>query len=251
MTGIQAHTHAERAHIARQLIPLLQQKFGATLLAIAAQGSFARGDDGPYSDLELIAFVQNSPADGSRGYGKIYQGMLIEVVWKTPEHYLRDVQKPSEDWYLAGSDQLLPLYGAPFIQQLEARKQQVAFAKFLDIARHHWHKVQESTAKVLNALHRNKRQHLPLLLFDMYRHMAISLALLNQQPYTTFATILEEAIQLEWTPEGFIALSNKIVKNPFQDMEELQLLVEQVFTGLEQQFEQLGVRLYDTDFAPH
>ena len=72
------HTHAERDEILRTVIvPMLQKELGKNLIAIAADGSFARNEDRDYSDLELLVFVKNSK-HLPNGFSKVHNGLLIE-----------------------------------------------------------------------------------------------------------------------------------------------------------------------------
>jgi len=115
--GIRSHTHADRQQAIEELIPLIRQKFGANLIALAASASFARGEDTDFSDLELTAFVHALP-DGARrgGMSRIRDGMLVELVWPTREAYLPSTRDVSRQWYIAGSDTLLPLINPAFIE---------------------------------------------------------------------------------------------------------------------------------------
>ena len=61
--------------------------FGDNLIALASTGSFARGDDGAYSDLEATAFLTEMPP-GKRGVGRIVDGLLIELIWTTRQAWL-------------------------------------------------------------------------------------------------------------------------------------------------------------------
>lgn len=56
------HEGSQRILI-KEMIPLIKKKFGENLLALAAEASFARGEDTDYSDLELIAFVKELPGE--------------------------------------------------------------------------------------------------------------------------------------------------------------------------------------------
>ncbi|HEX2208027.1 MAG TPA: nucleotidyltransferase domain-containing protein [Longimicrobium sp.] len=78
--SLKPHTRAEREAAATALIPLWQRKFGHGLLAVAATGSFARGDDRAYSDLELLVFLRDMPGPGEDPYlQRVVDGMLVEA----------------------------------------------------------------------------------------------------------------------------------------------------------------------------
>jgi hypothetical protein len=204
--GIQPHTHAERAAIIERLIPLWQQKFGENLLAIAACASYARGEDCAYSDLELEVFLKEMPPEGQdRCLQRVVDGMLIEAAYFTPEQYLAEHSAIAPHWHLSASNVLLPLYNAPLI---EALVQQVKAAEhtpeeFIHQAACQRYELQESFAKVLNAVEQNNVEGVSLLLFDAVLHLLHVLALLNRQPFRTFARYITQARSFEIKPARF------------------------------------------------
>ncbi len=244
MKGLKKHTHQDRQHIVVEILPQIREKFGDNLIALAAQGSFARGEDSDYSDLELIAFVKKMP-EGWHGVGKIRDGLLVELVWTTREKYIAETLEVTEEWYLSASDRLLPIINAEFINELSAYRAENLKEKCLAEAARHWHEVQESTSKVLNAIKAENRDGLPLVLFDMMRHFLISLSLLNQTPYTTFARFVSEARTFAIKPPEFDYLLKLIVEGAYQDLQKLENLVVSVFSQFEEIFEDLGIELYD------
>ncbi|HEX8072446.1 MAG TPA: hypothetical protein VF546_21040 [Pyrinomonadaceae bacterium] len=234
-----------------ELVPLVRAKFGANLVALAATASYARGEDAAYSDLELTAFVARMP-EGQRwgSVGKIRDGLLVELIWTTKEIYLADTREVTANWYLAGSDTLLPLINRPFIEELNAYKVENLREKCLARAAKHWHEAQEATAKVLNAIPACNREGVPLLVFDMLRHMLIVLSFLNQTSYVTFARFVSQAQAFKLKPAGFDALVAIVVEGTYQDLPALERNVVRVFSEFEALFAALGIELYDKDLAP-
>lgn len=244
MKGLKKYTHQDRQHIVEEMLPQILEKFGDNLIALAAQGSFARNEDLDYSDLELIAFVREMPA-GRHGIGKIRDGLLVELVWMTREEYIAETLEVTKIWYLSASDKLLPIINAEFINELSEYRAENLKKKCLAEAKHHWHEVQESSSKVLNAIVSENREGLPLVLFDMTRHFLISLSLVNQTPYTTFARFVSEARLFEIKPPDFENLLEIMIKGTYQDLEQLEEIVINVFSQFEEIFEDLDVRLYE------
>jgi hypothetical protein len=251
MKGIRSYSHAERQQVIEELIPLVRRKFGANLVALAAAASFARGEDAAYSDLELTAFVNQLPAGELRGMGRIRDGMLVELTWTTREAYLANTRDVTGEWYIAGSDTLLPLINAPFIEDLNRYQVERLREKCLAQARSRWYDVQESTAKVLNAILAGNRDGLPLLLFDMTLHMLIVLAFLNQTPYVTFARFVAQARAFELKPASFDTLLDAIVQGDYRDHAAVRATVQDVFSQFEGIFEALGIQLYDSSIDPN
>ena len=246
MKGLKKYTHHERQKIIEKILPQIRRKFGDNLIALAAQGSFARNEDFDYSDLELIAFVKEMPV-GHWGIGKIVDGLLVELIWTTRENYIAETLEVTDMWYLSASDKLLPIINAEFINELKNYRAENLKEKCLAEAVRHWHEVQESTAKTLNAIASKNRDGLPLVLFDMVRHFLVSLSLLNQTPYTTFSRFVSEARNFAVKPAEFDDLLDLIVKGEYQDLQFLEAKIETVFSQFEAIFEDLGVELYDEE----
>lgn len=244
MKGLKKHTHHDRQRVIEEILPQIREKFRDNLIALAAQGSFARNEDSDYSDLELIAFVKKMP-EGRHGIGKIRDGLLIELVWTTRENYIAETLEVTKMWYLSASDVLLPIINTEFINELSKYRIENLREKCLAEAKHHWHEVQESTSKVLNAIEAENRDGLPLVLFDMTRHFLISLSLLNQTPYTTFARFVSEARVFAIKPPKFDSLLEIIVQGAYQDLPKLEDLTVTVFLQFEKIFEKFGIDLYE------
>ena len=252
MKGLKRHSHQERQQAIEEIIPLIQRKFEENLVALAACASYSRNEDSDYSDLELIAFVKEMP-EGERqgGMGKIRDGLLVELEWMTAETYLQDILEVTDKWYIAGSDTLLPLINKPFIDKLSSYRVENLREKCLARATHHWHEVQEATAKVLNAITATNREGIPLLVFDMMHHMLIILSFLNETPYVTFARFITQAKTFRVKPESFDKLVEIVVKGTYQDFPSLEETVERVFSEFEKIFEEIGIELYDQDIDPN
>jgi hypothetical protein len=238
--------------VIEELLPLIRKKFGDNLVALAATASYARDEDFDYSDLELTAFVKTMP-EGQRwgGVGKIRDGLLVELIWTTGEIYLADTREVTGNWYLAGSDVLRPVINDDFINELNNYRVENLKQKCLTQAAKHWHEVQEATAKVLNAVSARNREGIPLLLFDMLRHMLIELSFLNQSPYVTFARFISQSRTFAVKPESFDALADLVVEGSYQDLQTLEAHVVSVFSQFERIFEESGVELYDGDVDPN
>lgn len=251
MKGLKKYSHSDRRRIIEELTPLIQRKFGENLVALAATASYARNEDYDYSDLELTAFVKTMPEGQRRGgMGKIRDGLLVELIWTTGEFYVADTLEVTGNWYLAASDILQPIINDDFINELNNYRVENLKQKCLAQATKHWHEVQEATAKVLNAVSTSNREGIPLLLFDMLRHMLIELSFLNQTPYVTFARFISQARVFHVKPDSFDALVEIVVQGTYQDLQALEKYVTGVFSQFEAIFEEYGIELYDSDINP-
>lgn len=252
MKGIKKYTHKDREKVIKELTPLIKKKLGDNLIALAAQASFARGEDSDYSDLELIAFVKKmSRGKEWEGMGKIRDGMLVEIVWMTKEVYVKNTLEVTDDWYIAGSDRLLPIINKRFIDSINKYKVENLKAKCLNSAAKLWHDSQEATCKVLNAVVQKNKLGISLLFFDMYWQMLRTLSLFNQRPFITFAKMIKESFSFELKPKDFDKLTDIMVKGSYNNLKNLNKVVRSVFKEFEKMFEQAGYDLYDDNIDPN
>lgn len=251
MKGLKKHSHRDREKVIQELIPLIKKKFGDNLVALAADASYARGEDFDYSDLELFTFVREMPVGKEmEGMSRIRDGMLIELIWTTREWYLAHVREVTEEWYIAGSDTLLPIINEEFIAELNRYKVENLKEKCLKELVRFWPQVQEATAKVLNAVTRENRDGLPLLVFYMLNNMLVALSLLNQTPYITMGKFIKQARSFPVKPPRFDDLLDLIVSGGYTDLSLLEKRSIAVFEGFEDIFEKLGLEPYHTTIDP-
>jgi predicted nucleotidyltransferase len=248
--GLKPHTHAERMAAARALVPLFLRRFGDGLRAVALTGSVARGDDRPFSDLELVVVLRELPAGEDPYLQRIVDGMLVEAEYVTEASFLETRTAVGPAWYLAASEPLVPLHGAEVVEALVRRVRDVRHPReaFLSRAALRFWEVQESFGKALNAAGAGDRGALALLLWDAVHHALVTLAFLNEQPFTTFARFIPEARAFSRKPVRFDELLDRAAGNA--DPEGLPELLLEVFAGFEALFRAEGVALYDADLDP-
>jgi len=94
MKGLRPYSHEDRARLIRELVDRHKQKFGDNLVGLATQGSFARNADAEYSDVELVAFLNEVPATADwADCVQVWQGMLIDIIWTTKDEYIARVKE--------------------------------------------------------------------------------------------------------------------------------------------------------------
>ena len=248
MKGLKNHTRKDREALIEKLLPKIQDFFGDNLVAFATQGSFSRNRDSDFSDLELIVFVREMAKNKKwDGKGIVFDGMLIELVWTTKEHYLETTKELNSDWFISGSDLLLPIINPDFIDDLNSFRPERLEEKCLEQAKKQWPDTQEATGKVLNAIAMKNTSGLPLLLYMMFLEMLKTLSFLNHLPYTTLAKFVEEAERFEIKPKRFNVLAECLTSGFFSNPAYLAVLIQDVFTGFEDIFESKGISVYSKD----
>jgi predicted nucleotidyltransferase len=252
--GLKKHTHAERTSIIERLFPFFQKKFSNNLIAIAATGSYTRDEDVSYSDLELTVFLKDKPPKREDQWlQRIVDGMLIEAVYTTEEEFLHKFCRVTEDWYVSGSEILLPNYNETFIKRLIDRCKSVQHPEeeFIKRAAGRFADVQESFGKVLNAIEQKNREGICLLLSDAVIHTLAVLSFLNHEPFKTFATFVTQGRAFEVKPRRFDELLDIMVTGGYQNLDHLQEVLLVVFEDFERMFVERGFKLYDDSIDPH
>ena len=205
---------------------------GPNLLGLAVQGSYAREEDREYSDLELVAFLGELPADGPRLDGEqIYDGMMVDLVWTTEGEYVASVKEVTEAWYIAGSDYLAPLVNPAMIERINAIVPDDLEARCLEQAVRRWPALYEATTKVLNVVSRDDAPDLGRLFFSVLDHVLVELAFLNAKPYISSSTTLKEALRLPKQPASLPELAAIAVEGAYTDRRRVASVVVAVLGG--------------------
>src|SRR3990172_11166526 len=85
--AFEARSHEERLAIADAISRRVHQAFSEKLLAIGIYGSTARGDDGPYSDLEMLVVLDSVGEDHTHEW--LHDGLKAEVNFAVGMHSRR------------------------------------------------------------------------------------------------------------------------------------------------------------------
>ena len=245
MKGIRPHGHADRERVVRELVPGFRRAFGDNLVAVAAQASFARGDDAAYSDLEIAVFLREMPEGQREGWtSAIRDGLLIEIWYTTRENYIAKIKDVTDEWYIAGSDVLVPVVNAPFLEELKAYTLPDLQERVLERAVRLWPGLQEDVTKTLNAIDAGNRDGLPMVLFYLMKDALAMVSFLNRRPYTTLGKYIPQARELPLRPDRFDEFLDLMVAGSYADLAKLRDVVVGMFEGFEALFEREGVALY-------
>ncbi len=211
---------------------MLQRELGSNLVAIAADGSYARCEDQGFSDLELMIFVKDS-THLPRGFQKIYDGMLIEGLFITEDQYHKQIHEPNREWFIAGSDTLSAVTNPTFIRRMQQYKVTNLTQKCDRLARDLMYEIQESFGKLFNAIDHDNHHNLFPILSETVMNTLKILAYINRKPYTTMNSFMTEAKSFEKKPTGFDELTRLVIQGKYQDLAALKRCATEVFVGIE------------------
>lgn len=201
----------------------------------------------------MVVFLRDPPPPGEDAYlQRVVDGMLVEAVYLTEAAYVAGHAAVAPDWYLAASERLLPLHNPGLIERIVERVRAFRPPReaFLRRAGRRFVEVQESFGKVLSALDAGDREAVGLLLWDAVHHALVTLAFLNERPFTTFARFIPEARALPRTPPGLDALLDRVVEGRFTEADDLREGLMTVFAGMEAMFAAEGVAVDDASLDP-
>ena len=248
--GLKRHTHTERAELLKTVIvPMLHRELGKNLIAIAADGSFARHEDRDYSDLELMIFVQDRK-HLPPGFSKIYAGMLIEGLFVTEKDYHKMVHEPNKDWYIAGSDTLMAVTNPRFVNKITKYRTKNLAQKCDKVALDMFNEIQETFGKLFNAIDADNQENLYPILSDVVTGVLKFLALTNRRPYKSLNSMIKEARTLKKKPRGFDAFLDLITRGEYNDVKRLREYSRELFSGIEELItSRHGKNFYDDDLS--
>jgi kanamycin nucleotidyltransferase len=207
--------------------------YGQDVLAVGVYGSTARGDDGPYSDLEMMVIVRE-------GDGHTHEWTTgpwkAEVNIRTLADALESAAYMDDDWPLAQGEfvHVLPLYDSagvfPRLRQRVFDHSDDAFGALMygvivgDIL--------ELVGKWRNMQVRGAFTGLPALVVKLAQHTAWLIGIANHRLYSTSANMFAEALEMANRPAGFDALCKRVMEGDLRAPEQLIELSETLWHGI-------------------
>lgn len=237
--GPQSVTSEQRRELAELIVERLRQVHGERLLAVAVYGSTAREGDGPYSDLELWAVLDDDALGADydatlewvHGRGKAELNLMSRTAI---EAYAREVD---EGWALSHGQfvharalWIAPDHGAlvETLRSLAAHPNDAAVdAALAEIV------VGELYELVGKLRNRYARKPLALLVCEFAQHLACLIGLAERHVFASSGTMFDEAADLPG-PDGAAQLFGLVGQGDLRDEVVLTMAVERVWAGLEE-----------------
>ena len=242
MKSLRIHDHFERQKIIDRLKDQLIEKYGDNLVALASEGSFARDEDLPYSDLELTVIVKDLPVVKDLTIRKIFDGLYVVVVFETKDSYINKYLDVSDVWYASGSSKLNPIIDHDVIKELnnyEVLNKKVKCKRQIE---NRWPFYQEITAKVFNSVIATNRELFSLAFPVFVKETLIILSYLNQTPYKTLGTYISQAKKFNKLPDRFDEIINILIHGEFDDLNRVSDAVKDMFSSMEKLLEKESIR---------
>lgn len=248
--GLKKHTHAQRTEITdKMIVPILKRKLGKNLIAIAADGSYARNEDSDFSDIELMIFVKDKK-NLPQGFGRIVDGILIEGLCVTEDEYYWNTLDVNEEWYISGSDRLTAITNKVFIKRVQKYKVKNISAKCFEHAKNMLFEIQESFGKLFTTIKMENRENLFPVLADVVMQVLKLMAFINNTPYKTLHSFITQVRSFKIKPKGFDEFIDMIMNAHYLNFEMLKERSTKLFAEIEEFFKnKMGRDIYDSDLS--
>ena len=162
--------------------------------------------------------------------------------------YYKMIREPNPQWYLAGSDILMPVLNKKFFRKLENYRVNDSKEKCATLAQGSLHEVQEAFGKLFTAIDSRNRQNLFVILSDVVLSVLKMLAFINHQPYTSSRRFITEVRKFNKKPAGLDEFFKLVTSARYPNLKNLEKHAVKLFKGIEDYFkiEHEGA-MYDND----
>lgn len=207
-------SHADRLSLATDIAERARRRFGA--VAVAAYGSLARGDDGPYSDIDLICAAD--AADDAIEW--LHDGWRVEVDVRSPDSLLHHAGIVASDWAITHASYLytLPIHDPHglFARLVTIVRDTPQLAFDHAIANLCGGELHQAIAKLRNARARGEPPP-PGFVFYVAKIGYWLLGLMNRHAYTTASRALAESLGLAERLPGYDPLCRMALAGDLTD----------------------------------
>jgi kanamycin nucleotidyltransferase len=222
--------HGDRLALAHEVGERARQRFAA--LAVGVYGSLARGEDGPYSDIEMLCVVAG---ERDETFEWVHAGWKVEVNVRGRDYLAREAANVSDSWSVTHASYLgvLPLHDPggvfPELAAIVRGIPQPAFDRAIErlIVGELW----EAIGKLRNARARNQPAP-PGFLYYILRIGYSIIGLANRHTYPAATTAWSDALALPDRMAGYDALARMASAGEIGDAARVFEMCEELWAGI-------------------
>lgn len=244
-------THRERRALACEIADRARH-CRDDALAVGLYGSLARGDDGPYSDIEILCVLKTPDEDYTREWTA--GPWKAEVNFVGAEALFAQAATVDGEWPLTHGAYVhtRPLHDPeqlfPRLRHTVLNQPGDAFAtaiRSLIVE-----DLYELIGKVRNARHMNEPDGLPVVAMHLALHGAFLIGLANRTPYTSGTRLFAESLRLPERPAGYDNLCRLVMAGTLGDPAQVATLCEGFWSGVERWAAARSIVLDDPRLIP-
>ncbi len=207
-------SHEQRLSVAQTLTARLRERYRERLVAVAVEGSTAKGLDRPESDLELHVILEGA---AQRWYPFFFCGMFVGISYRSPEEEVARAQQVDYEWPVT-SDALFTarvlydptgLYDRLRALARDAERE----ADFRALVREALADLYEQVLKVFT-LRDGEALAASVATARVAYWSAVAVALHHRHRYLSSRTMYEESFTLPDLPAGYEAAVRALLARP-------------------------------------
>lgn len=235
MNGPIARTKAHRRALVEQIDDRLHTVYADDVRAIGLLGSTARGDDGPYSDVEMICVVVGAMVD--RRYEWSPGPWKAEVNVRSRDVLDQKAQTVDVDWPMTHGKyvDMQPRYDPEHLfdhaRELATSQPEDAFRRAIQdsVVGEQY----ELMGKQRNAYQEGNPASIPTTAIELAKHAACMVALAHRKTFHSATSVFPEALGLAHRPEGFDALCSLVMQGRLSNTERVIDVCESYWSKLD------------------
>lgn len=252
MPGPAPMDRRQRLQFAREIAGRAREVYGPDLIAAGLYGSMARGEDGPYSDVEMFCVLRRPGEEFSHEWS--YGPGKAEVDFYGEDVLLRRAAEVDGRWPLTHGAYyaVLPLHDPggffPRLRGVAAGREDSQFHAAIEGVL--VGELYEFAGKLRNAMSSGSTAYLPELAVQMARYGAFLVGLHNRRLFSTGGRVLEEALTLPERPQGLDDLCQMVMSGNLSDTKLIATACERFWTGVAAWAATHGYAITDTRRIP-
>lgn len=244
MNGPIARTHADRRELVEQIEDRLHAVHGEDVRAIGLLGSTARGDDGPYSDVEVMGVLAGSSLEVNHEW--CTGPWKAEVNLRSLDVLELKVDTVDVDWPITHGKYLdMEALRDPerLFDGLRARvRSQSDDASRRAIQDSVVGEQYELLGKLRNAHHVGDVECVPLIAVDLAKHAACMAALVHRRTFSSSSKLFQECLTLPHRPPGLDALCELAMGGDLADLSRVVNVCERYWAQLDDWLTEPGIK---------
>ncbi|GHO47938.1 kanamycin nucleotidyltransferase C-terminal domain-containing protein [Ktedonospora formicarum] len=221
-------TREARLQLAQKIVEKLKERYENDLLAVAVFGSVARGEDKDFSDLDMIAVVQQGQGVAD-DFNAIVDGLKYAVDIFSQDIVLGKMTTVHMRWpFLAGKFvTAVPLYDK---QGIFASYKGI-FQKFIQndfapyVRQVFVEEIFEECNKFINTTDTGDRGRVHYNAYHLFTKLAIFLGIVNKTYFTSAVALPEQALKLPINFPSFQLLGSFVTGDASYDTQQLRNIV--------------------------
>lgn len=226
-----------------QIKDRLLAKHGDMINAIGVYGSIGQQKDGPYSDIELHVVTKDGTSFAELEI--VYPPFKLEIGVTERTKWLAKSRRVDDSWaiWYGAFIHIISLYDPEGLFDT-AKKTALSLSdeQINEVMREFmiWEPY-ETMGKIRNSYNNGDLTYLSRAAYDITWQTAKLIGLANKRYYSTRAATYIESLLMPSVPSGYQALVMKVIEGDLRNKEEIYLLCEGLWTGLNEWYSKLGI----------